>query len=85
MPTAQTIFALPGAAGAKRYQRNADARTCVAHVVHGHLMSQPQEQALFRIRALAQSVTESEENANDLVDLLKYLQVSSEAAARFYD
>lgn len=32
--------------------------------------------ALSRIKALSQSVVKSEENANDLVDLLEYLQVA---------
>lgn len=32
-------------------------------------------EVLSRIKALSQSVIESEENANDLVDLLGYLQV----------
>ena len=41
-------------------------------------MSQSKHEALSRIMALAQSITESEENANDLVDLLEYLQASSE-------
>ena len=41
--------------------------------------SKAEREALSRVRALAQSITESEENANDLVDLLEYLHVSSEA------
>ncbi len=31
--------------------------------------------ALFHIESLAQSIRESEENANDIVDLLQYLEV----------
>ena len=33
-------------------------------------------EVLSRIKALSQSVIESEENANNLVDLLGYLQVA---------